>query len=89
MLKDRFDSRWSQPTSIVRSDQEFITTLKVRIAKDGTILLREIANSSGNNLMDESVLSAAQKVSVVEPLPEGLGNGSYYEVRINFKLDQN
>ena len=89
MLKDRFESRWTQPTSIVRSDQEFFTTLRVRIAKDGTILLREIAHSSGNNILDESVLAAAQKVLVVEPLPEGLGNGSFYEPTIRFNLDQN
>ena len=87
MLDDRFTSRWEQPLSIVRSTQAFVTTLKIRIAKDGTIQLREIANSSGNPLMDESVLAAAKKVESVEPLPAGLG-GDTYEVNIQFKLDQ-
>jgi TonB family protein len=87
MLDDRFTSRWEQPLSIVRSTQDFVTTLKIRINKDGTIALREIANSSGNPVMDESVLSAARKVLMVDPLPAGLG-GDSFEVNINFKLDQ-
>jgi TonB family protein len=87
MLDDRFTSRWEQPLSIVRSTQQFVTTLKIRINKDGAIVLREIANSSGNPVMDESVLAAARKVLVVDPLPAGLG-GESFEVNINFKLDQ-
>ena len=87
MLDDRFTSRWEQPLSIVRSTQQFVTTLKIRITKDGTIALREIANSSGNPLMDESVMNAARKVLAVDPLPAGLGNDSF-DVNINFKLDQ-
>lgn len=87
MLDDRFTSRWEQPLSIVRSTQQFVTTLKIRISKDGTILLREIANSSGNPVMDESVLAAARKVLVVDPLPAGLG-AQTFDVNINFALDQ-
>jgi TonB family protein len=87
MLDDRFTNRWQQPLSIVRSTQDFVTTLKIRINKDGTIAAREIANSSGNPIMDESVLEAARKVVAVDPLPAGLG-GDSFEVNINFKLDQ-
>lgn len=87
MLQTRFDSQWVQPTSIVRSSQDFVTTLKIRIGKDGAVLSREISHTSGNALMDESVLKAAQKVTSVEPLPSGLG-GEFYDVNINFKLDQ-
>ncbi len=71
----------------MRSTQDFTTTLKIRIGKDGAVLSREISHSSGNTLMDESVLSAAQKVTAVDPLPSGLGN-AHYDVNINFKLDQ-
>lgn len=87
MLDDRFTSRWEQPLSIVRSAQQFVTTLKIRINKDGTIVAREIANASGNPVMDESVLAAARKVLVVDPLPAGLG-GQTFDVNINFALDQ-
>ncbi len=87
MLQDRFESRWQQPTSVVRSAQEFVTTLKIRINKSGAILTREIVNASGNSIMDESVLSAAEKVEAVDPLPAGLG-GETFDININFKLDQ-
>jgi TonB family protein len=88
MIHDRFFSRWEQPTSIVRSNQDFIAILKIRIRKDGTIILREISTSSGNPVMDESVMSAAQKVTQIAPLPNGLP-GETYDVKIQFKLDQN
>jgi TonB family protein len=88
MIHDRFHARWEQPTSIVRSAQDFVTTLKIRIRKDGTISDREIVNSSGNTVMDESVMAAAQKVLEIDPLPAGLGNGESFEININFKLDQ-
>jgi TonB family protein len=88
MLHDRFHTRWQQPTSIVRSDQDFVTTLKIRIAKDGSISGREIVTTSGNQLMDASVLAAAEQVAMVEPLPAGLGTGEAFEIKINFKLDR-
>jgi TonB family protein len=88
MLHDRFHNRWEQPTSIVRAGTDYVTTLKIRIAKDGTISNREIVHSSGNPVMDESVLAAANKVQQIEPLPAGLGNGDSFEIQVNFKLDQ-
>ena len=88
MLHDRFHARWEQPTSIVRNAQEFTTTLKIRISKDGTILHREIVRTSGDTLMDESVMAAAERVQQIDPLPAGLGDGNVFEVNVAFKLDQ-
>jgi TonB family protein len=89
MLKDRFDARWKQPTSIVQSDQRFVTTVKLRIGKDGTLSEVGLANSSGNVVMDDSVLEAVRSVRQIDPLPAGLGNGDFYEININFELKQN
>ena len=88
MIKDRFDARWEQPTSIERNGTAVVTTLKFRISKDGVVSAREIAKSSGYPQMDESVLAAAAKVQQVDPLPTGLGNGEFFEVNVEFKLDQ-
>ena len=88
MLHERFHARWEQPTSIVRAGGDFVTTLKIRIGKDGSVLNREIVHSSSNGVMDESVLSAAGKVTQLDPLPKGLGNGEFFDININFKLDQ-
>lgn len=87
MLHDRFYSRWLQPTSLIRSDTDFTTTVRLKIAKDGTVASRELVKSSGNPVMDESVMLAANKVTQVDPLPAGLG-GDAYEVNLQFKLDQ-
>ncbi|MGB8166049.1 MAG: TonB family protein [Chthoniobacteraceae bacterium] len=88
MIKDRFDARWEQPTNIERNGTAVVTTLKFRISKDGLISEREIAKSSGYPQMDESVLAAAAKVQQVDPLPTGLGNGEFFEVNVEFKLEQ-
>ena len=88
MLKDRFTARWAQPTNIDRSGADIAATLKVRISKDGVISEREIVQSSGFPQMDESVLRAAEKVTQIDPLPAGLGNGEFFDVNVQFKLDQ-
>jgi hypothetical protein len=43
---------------------------------------------SGNTVMDDSVMAAAQKVLEIDPPPTGLGTGEFFEININFKLDQ-
>jgi TonB family protein len=86
MIQDRFKATWQQPTSIVRSSQDFVTKLKIRIGRDGTILNREIAVPSGNTVMDESVLAAARQVTQIDALPAGLN--APFEIAIDFKLDQ-
>jgi TonB family protein len=85
MIDDRFRSRWEQPVGV---GPDVITTVKLRIMQDGTIASREIVKPSGNPQMDESVLSAAQKVQQIDPLPAGLGNGEYFELNVNFKIGE-
>jgi TonB family protein len=60
--------------------------VKIRILKDGTISSAEIVRSSGNPIMDTSVLAALKRVSRIDPLPGGLGAGDGYTVNINFEL---
>lgn len=88
MLHDRFYSQWDQPKSIVSSTEHFATLVKIRVEKDGTISNVTLAKPSGNVVMDDSVMTAARRVTQVDPLPPGLG-GDYFEININFELDQN
>ena len=88
MLHDRFYSRWDQPTSIVTPTSSFSAIVKIKIEKDGAISDVSLAQSSGNDVMDQSVMEAARKVTQVDPLPQGLGEGGAYEVKINFELSQ-
>lgn len=86
MLHDRFMSRWQQPTTIFADQRNYVTTVRIRIARDGSIVSAVKARSSDNVLMDESVMEAVRSVRRVEPLPDGY-QGDTYEVIINFELN--
>lgn len=88
MIHDRLHTRWAQPTDIERGGADVTVLLKLRISEDGTITSRQIVKESGYGQMDESVLRAAEKVTQIDPLPRGLGKGGFFEVNVQFKLDQ-
>ena len=87
MLHDRFHKAWEQPKSIVASGAKMSAIVKIRIEKDGRVSKFTIVKPSGNVAVDESVAAIAQRVTQVDPLPEGLAKGSYYEVKIDFELN--
>ena len=61
--------------------------VRIRIERDGRISKFSIIRPSGNVVVDESVAEVAKRVKRVDPLPGGLGNGSFHEVNINFELN--
>jgi TonB family protein len=61
--------------------------VQIRIEKDGTISDAKLVSSSGNPVMDESVMAAAKRVKQIDPLPQGLGSDGSYSVKINFELE--
>ena len=87
MLHDRFHKAWEQPKSIVATGAKMSTIVKIRIEKDGRVSKFTIVKPSGNVVVDESVAAIAQRVTQVDPLPEGLAKGAYYEVKIDFELN--
>jgi TonB family protein len=87
MLHDRFYSAWIQPTTTVASGTRISTLVRVRIEKDGRVSNFEIIKPSENIVVNESVAAIAKRVTQVDPLPAGLGNGDHYDVRINFELN--
>lgn len=89
MLHDRFYGAWDQPTSTVASGLKISTLVKVRIEKDGRVSKFEIVKPSENVVVNESVAAIAKRVTEVDPPPAGLGNGSHYDVKINFELNTN
>src|SRR5438874_4292186 len=86
MLHDRFYSAWIQPTTNITSGSKISTLVKVRIEKDGRVSNFEIIKPSENVVVNESVAAIAQRVTQVDPLPAGFGNGDHYDVKINFEL---
>jgi outer membrane biosynthesis protein TonB len=78
MLHDRFYREWAQPTTVVASGAKLSALAKIRI---------KIVRSSGNVVVDESIESIAKRVTKVDALPAGLGNGQHYDININFELN--
>ena len=89
MLHDRFYSEWAQPTTVVASGAKLSAVARIRIEKDGRIADFKIVRPSGNIVVDESVMAVGKKVTRVDPLPTGIGNGGHYDVNINFALNSN
>jgi TonB family protein len=87
MLHDRFYSEWVQPTTVVNASGKNSVLVKLRIEKDGRVSSFEVVRPSGNAELDESVKALANRVSRVDPLPDGLGKGDHYDVKINFELN--
>jgi TonB family protein len=86
MLHDRFHGEWDQPTSEMTAGSKVSVLVKIRIEKDGRVSNFEIVKPSGNPAIDQSVAAVAKRVTQVDPLPAGLGNGEHYDVKINFEL---
>ena len=86
LIHDRFYSQWDQPTSIFDSSKSFVCTLQIRIETNGKISDVKILKSSGNVVMDDSVMAAAHRVLQIDPPPAGLSDGGAYTVNINFEL---
>ncbi len=87
MLHDRFYSEWIQPTSVASTGGKNSVLVKLQIEKDGRVSSFEVVRPSGNPELDESVKAIANRVAQVEPLPDGLGKGDHYDVKINFELN--
>lgn len=87
MLHDRFYSEWVQPTTVATAGAKNSVLVKLRIEKDGRVSSFEVVRPSGNAELDESVKALGNRVSSVEPLPDGLGKDDHYDVKINFELN--
>ena len=87
ILHDRFYSEWVQPTAVASSGGKSSVVVKIRIEHDGRVSSFETIKPSGNSAIDESVAALSKRVTHVDPLPAGLGNGDHYDVKINFELN--
>jgi TonB family protein len=85
LLRDKYYAVWSPPA--LPDSASFVATLKIRVKRDGSVLGYDLIKSSGNSLMDGSVLEAARQVTQIDPLPSGLGKENIVEIPVNFKPD--
>jgi TonB family protein len=87
LIHDRFYAQWNQPTSLFESGVRFVTSVRIRIERDGRISEFTLMKPSGNVVMDESVRAVGNRVKKIDPLPDGLGGSGAYTIVINFELD--
>ena len=83
-VHERMYRVWSQPTSL-SANAGISAEVMIRVQRDGTIVKRDMVRSSGNPLMDESVMKAVQSVAQLNPLPAQCP-GSSKDIRILFEL---
>lgn len=85
-VHDRMYEAWDQPGQSGSLDKKMVTTIVLHVARDGRIEGVKMQHSSGNKLMDDSVIAAAHSVPRLDPLPEGLG-GDFADISVNFRLE--
>ncbi len=83
-VHERMYRVWNQPTSL-SANAGISAEVMIRVQRDGTIVKRDMVRSSGNSLMDESVMKAVQSVAQLKPLPAQCP-GSSKDIRILFEL---
>jgi len=77
---------WQQPSSLI-GKRGLITTVEIRVQRDGQITAKKISRPAGNALMDDSVGRAIESVTKVPELPPGFG-GLYKDITIDFELTE-
>lgn len=87
-VRDVMRSRWNQPGNLVNGTRNYVTGIRIHIARDGTISQESIARGSGSSEWDESALAAARKAARLNPLPVGLGDAGGLTITVNFEKDQ-
>lgn len=82
-IRDRMYAAWDQPGQL-RNLPGLNTVVMITVEPDGRISGRRQTRSSGNALMDDSVMQAVRSVSALRPLPAG--HGRPMDVEITFEL---
>lgn len=85
-LREIMYGAWMPPRSLSKRSG-FVAVVLIRVFRDGTIGKRELRQSSGNPLMDQSAMDAVKSVLRVDPLPRGLGS-AYEDITVDFKLTE-
>ncbi|MEM6883720.1 MAG: energy transducer TonB [Verrucomicrobiota bacterium] len=84
-IKNALDRAWRRPLGMPTMLQAQVT---LKILPDGTIVFIRLAQSSGNQAMDDSVVQATKTAGKVsKPLPAGMGSPDY-QVTINFNYNE-
>ena len=83
-VRDRMYAVWQQPSQLA-SLPGLSTDVRVTVEPGGAVAARAKVRSSGNDLMDDSVMKAVNSVKALPPLP--VGHRRPVDITITFELD--
>ena len=82
VVQSIYDRAWTSPEDM--KSVEAVVKVKVTIASDGTVISARIVEPSGDSQVDKSVQQALDRVTFIEPFPEG-AKEKQRTYEINFK----
>jgi len=85
LVRQKMHNAWVEPTGL-SLPRGTVTRIKIRVSRGGFISDRKLLASSGNSVMDKSVISAVRSVIQLKALPKEV-RGDYREITIDFELE--
>jgi outer membrane biosynthesis protein TonB len=86
LVQTIYQNAWKLPMDL--SDDDFITQVRITIARDGRVVVSEIQRKSGNSTMDRSVQRALDKVKAdgLPPFPPHIRDADRtFKIEFNLK----
>ena len=81
-LKAQINQAWNKPSQL--SGRQFVATLRFTVSSKGVISDVQITDSSKNELFDNSVLAAFERVGRAAPTPDG----NTYSLILTFRMKE-
>ncbi len=80
-VRDVMFQNWGEPAL----ERPFITQVLITVASDGSLVSHRITVTSGDPIMDTSVLDCLRRIKRIDPLPSELGRETL-DITVEFKL---
>ena len=85
-LHDVFYEAWVQPETVSAPSGKISVPVDIQIDKSGRVVKFQIAKSSGDPAIDDSIAAVARTIRKVDP-PPITSRSDRYDLRIYFELD--
>ncbi len=86
LVRNAMYDAWNQPSTLA-GRRGLTTQITLRVQRSGIISERQLTRPSGNALMDQSAMQAAESVIRLPELPPGFG-GDYKDITVDFELTE-
>lgn len=86
LVRNAMYDAWNQPSTLA-GRRGLTAQITLRVQRNGIISGRKLTRPSGNALMDQSAMQAAESVARLPELPAGFG-GDYKDITVDFELTE-